>query len=373
MDADDLTTVLGKEDLTFLTGVPCSYLGNLLACLNDGSHTSIKHIVATNEGEAAGIATGYHLVTKRVPIIYLQNSGLGNTVNPLTSLMDKEVYSIPSILFLSWRGEPGYPDEPQHVKMGRIMIDLLKDLDIPYEFAIDNVAETAQRIHKLKRLALREQKPVALIFRSDLIKKPNTSSPVVNSLLMKREEILRVILSKIDNSPIISTTGKTSREIFELREELKQPHQQDFMVVGSMGYASSIGFGISRHTRKNVYVVDGDGAVLMHMGNLATIGHYGPKNLIHIVIDNSSYESTGGQPTVSSTLKWEQIFKGSGYHTAHILHTKEQLTALRFDNLQGPCAIVIHAQTGSRSQLGRPTTTPVANKRAFMTFLSEES
>lgn len=372
MKTDEFINLLEREGLTFLTGVPCSYLGNLLAYINDLPKSTIKHIIATNEGEAVGIATGYHLSSGQVPIIYLQNSGLGNAINPLTSLMDKQVYSIPSILFLSWRGEPGKPDEPQHIKMGSIMLDLLKNLDIPYEFAAHDISDTTNHIHKLKQIALEKQKPTALIFRDNLIEKPDHKKIIQKQSLMKREEILRIILKKIDNSPIISTTGKTSREIFELREQAGQPHDQDFMVVGSMGYASSIGYGVTLNTNKNVYVIDGDGAVLMHMGNLATIGHYKPKNLMHVIIDNGSYESTGEQPTVSSTIKWSQVFMGSGYKAINVIQTKDQLESLDFDNFDGPCVVVVQAQTGSRPELGRPTTTPVDNKEAFMSFLRKK-
>ncbi len=370
MKATDFIALLQKEKLTFLTGVPCSYFESLLVCLNS-KNSSLRHVIATSEGEAVGIAAGYHLATNEVPIVYLQNSGLGNAVNPLTSLMDKEVYSIPSILFLSWRGEPGQPDEPQHKKMGRIMLDLLKDMEIPYQFASHDIAETAQTLSALKMIAITEQKPVALIFRPKLIDKSAiTTSGSPYGELMKREEILEILLEKITNSPIVTTTGKTSREVFDLREQRGQSHEYDFLTVGSMGCASGIGLGIAQSTEEQVFVIDGDGAALMKMGTLATIGHYKPKNLVHIVIDNGAYESTGGQPTTSTSLDWSNIFLGAGYGGVSIVKNRKQLTKLDMKNFTSLRAVVIHSRAGSRPDLGRPTSTPIQNKRDFMSFMA---
>jgi len=373
MRAKDIISVLVQEQLVFLTGVPCSYLKNFLEFINTQKNP-LQHTRATSEGEAIGIATGYYLITNKVPIIYLQNSGFGNTINPLTSLMDKEVYGVPAILFLSWRGEPGTKDEPQHKKIGRIMLDLLKDLEVPYDFASNNIQTTTAAIKKLKAIAIREQKPVALIFRSRLIDKPDCiRKPIIsNSSLMKREQILEILLPKIGKFPIVTTTGKTSREVFELREKFHQSHKFDFLTVGSMGCASGIGFGIALQTRKKVFVIDGDGAVLMKMGTLGTIGYYQPKNLVHVIIDNSAYESTGGQPTVSTKLQWKKLLQGVGYAEIIIIKTKNQLEKLQFENRRYPLGIIIYSQPGSRSDLGRPTLSPIDNKNEFMNFLAKQ-
>lgn len=362
--------LLLREQLLFLTGVPCSYLKNFLSFIGL-QKVPLQHIMATSEGEAVGIAAGYHLATNRVPVIYLQNSGFGNTVNPLTSLADKEVYSIPAILFLTWRGEPGVKDEPQHKKMGRIMLDLLRDLEVPYQFANADIQMTAKALRQLKTTAIRKQKPVALIFRSNLIERAdcNCETVIYDTPLMTREQILEVILPKIGEYPIITTTGKTSREVFELREKFHQSHKFDFLTVGSMGCASGIGLGIASQIKKKVFVIDGDGAVLMKMGTLVTIGYYNPKNLIHIIIDNGAYESTGSQPTVSTILNWKQLLQAVGYKKVVIIKTKQQLTKLQFENMDCPFGIVIYSQPGSRPALGRPTSSPVDNKKEFMRFL----
>ncbi|HEX5797261.1 MAG TPA: phosphonopyruvate decarboxylase [Candidatus Saccharimonadales bacterium] len=367
MKVAELTDLLIKEELTFLTGVPCSYLKELLGTL-DG-RTDLQHVAASSEGEAVGIAAGYHLATGRVPVIYLQNSGLGNAINPLTSLSDREVYGIPGILFLTWRGEPGKPDEPQHKKMGRIMPDLLEDLEINYGFADRDIVKTTETVRRLKAESLSAKKPVALIFRPKLIEKTEATPGILNAKFMKREKILKLLLPKIGESPLVTTTGKTSREVFELREKNGQSHQQDFLTVGSMGCAAGIGLGIARQTSKRVFVIDGDGAVLMKMGTLATIGHYNPENLIHIVIDNGAYESTGSQPTVAKNLKWRKLFNGFGYKTVLIIRTQDALKSLELEKIKGPAAVVVYSRSGSRPDLGRPTTGPGYNKRQFMNFL----
>ena len=365
----ELISILEKEHLNFITGVPCSYLGDLLSYLTV-STGNVQHIVATSEGEAIGIAAGYHLATNKVPIIYMQNSGLGNAINPLTSLMDREVYSIPSLLFISWRGEPGYKDEPQHIKMGKVLLRLLDSLEVPYEFASENATETALLIHRLKVLARKNQKPVALILRSSVIKKSLTKvdDPKKQDLLL-REEILRVLLPKIGNSPVITTTGKTSREVFEIREKLNQSHKNDFLTVGSMGCASGIAFGISTQFKNKVYVIDGDGALLMKLGTIATVGFYQPRNYVQIIIDNGSYESTGAQPSVSSALAWQFLFKGVGYKQIEIITSRTQLENLSISNLKSPAAVIVYSKPGSRNNLGRPTTNPLENKLNFMKFL----
>ncbi len=372
MKAKNFIDILVEKDLLFLTGVPCSFLKNFLSSLGS-EKTQLQHIIAASEGEAVGIATGYHLATNKVPVIYLQNSGFGNAVNPLTSLMDKKVYSIPAILFLTWRGEPNTKDEPQHKKMGAIMLDLLKVLEIPYRFANKNLHETAKSIIELKKTAIKEQKPVALIFRDNLFEKQNLENSSNDSSLMKIEYILSKLLPKIGNHPIIATTGKISREIFELREMYKQSHKLDFLTVGSMGCASGIGFGIAIQTKNKVFVIDGDGAVLMKMGTLATIGyHANQAKLTHIIIDNSSHETTGGQPTASSILNWKQLLKSIGYKKVTIIKTEKQLMKLKFENKIFPFGVVIYSKPGARTNLGRPTSTPIHNKKEFMKFLSTQ-
>lgn len=373
MKVEDFIATLKKEKLLFLTGVPCSYLTNFLEYITTQSNP-LQHIRAASEGEAIGIATGYHLATNKVPIVYLQNSGFGNTVNPITSLMDKEVYSIPAILLLTWRGKPGTKDEPQHKKMGRVMTNLLEDLEIPYEFADSDIRKTSATIKKIKKIAVSEQHPIALIIEPGLFEKSDCDCGIhsLAGSYMSREQILEMLLPKIGENPIITTTGKTSREVFELREKFHQFHKFDFLTVGSMGCASGIGFGVSMQVKSKVFVIDGDGAIFMRMGTLATIGNYAPANFIHIIIDNGSYESTGEQPTVSSTLNWKQLLSSVGYKDISIIKTKLQLQKLKFTDKKGPIGVVIYSKPGSRQNLGRPTSSPLENKNEFMRFISKK-
>ena len=305
MESEQFASILTKLDFDFITGVPCSYLKPFLTYITD--YKKMKHIIATNEGEAVGLGTGYHLTTGKVPILYMQNSGLGNAVNALTSLCAKLVYSIPLVIFLTWRGKPGVKDEPQHALMGQIMTKLLDTLRIPYEFASDNTVDISKKLAKLKKEALLRKHPTVMIFPSQLFITTKKSAEKKHTYPMSREEALQIILSHTKKSPIISTTGKTSRELFELREKLHMGHKYDFLTVGSMGHTASIGLGIALNSIRDVFIIDGDGSVLMKMGVLATIGHYEPQNLIHIIIDKESYESTGAQPTVSHKIKWTLI------------------------------------------------------------------
>jgi len=366
IQSKELFEVLKQQDLSFITGVPCSTYRDFLIYVNNHEE-EITHIRATSEGESIGIAAGYYLATQKVPLVYMQNSGLGNAINPLTSLMDKEVYSIPALLFVSWRAEPGQHDEPQHKKMGRIMCDMLDVLEIPHEMADSNLFYLARQIKKMKEKALQERMPVALIFRQGILAKDQVA--LEEKQYMTREEVLETLLAKIGKNIVVSTTGKASREIYEIREKSGEGHQFDFLTVGSLGCASSIGLGIAKSQSKNVYIIDGDGSLLMKMGTLATIGNYKPKNLAHILIDNGVHESTGGQPTVSRTVHWEGIFQAVGYQSVMTVETRDELGSLKLDQINGPLAVVIRVSPGSRDNLGRPATTPAQNKEGFMEFL----
>ncbi len=367
MESEQFTTILKKLGFRFITGVPCSFLKPFLSYISNKKQ--MEHIIATSEGEAIAIATGYHLATGKVPIVYMQNSGFGNAVNAITSLCAQLVYSIPLIIFLTWRGKPGVKDEPQHALMGQIMIQLLEILRIPYQIASDNTDNVIKKLKILKREALLGKHPAVLIFPS-LLFKDNKKESVKNiSFPMSREEALEIIVSITKNNPVISTTGKTSRELFELREQKNMKHQFDFLTVGSMGHAAGIGLGVALQAKKDVFIIDGDGSVLMKMGTLATIGNYQPKNFIHVIIDNESYESTGAQPSVSAHVSWKSILKGAGYKTISVVTEKAQLKKIEFSHLKKPAAIVVKVHPGSRKNLGRPTSTPIQNKEAFMKFM----
>jgi phosphonopyruvate decarboxylase len=369
---EELFNIFKKNDLDFFTGVPDSTFKDWMSFLSDENNRRLSNIIACNECEATAIAAGYYLSNNKIPVVYLQNSGEGKTVNPLTSLCDREVYSIPLILMIGWRGQPGIPDEPQHKKMGRITLSLLDVLEIPYRILSEDLEEIKAQIKEVKEMVERESRPVAIIIKSGLLEKYSSKIETNNNYEMNREDAIKIIINNLKGSEIVvSTTGKTSRELFEYRKKLGQ-ETRDFYTVGSMGCASSLGFSIAlQKTNKRVIIFDGDGAAIMQMGAIATIGHYKPKNFFHFIFDNESHDSTGGQPTVSKTLNFEKIALASGYSYGKTIKNKQELEEeiKSLDKLAGPAMIVVKVNKGSRQDLGRPTKTPLENKDSFMEFL----
>lgn len=355
---------LVNHDLDFFTGVPDSLLKELCSCIKDKSDN--KHnIIAANEGNAVGLAAGYHLSTGKLGVVYMQNSGEGNVVNPLMSLADPKVYSIPMLLIIGWRGEPGVNDEPQHVKQGEVTLKLLEAMDIEYRVLSDNFEEDLEAVISL---AKKENKPTALIIRKGTFSK---YSPISKEKAMMgellREEALEVILKEIGDHMIVSTTGKESREIFEIRERNNEGHAHDFLTVGSMGHTSSIALGVSIGTDKNVWCLDGDGSFIMHMGGLAIAGVNAGDNFKYIINNNAAHESVGGQPTVSDKIDIKSILIACGFAHTYEARTKEEIKkAINKMKQEGKCALILYTKQGSRDDLGRPTTTPIQNKDAFM-------
>lgn len=364
-----------KNDLLLFTGVPDSTFKDWMKFLADEHGKRLTNIIACNECEAVANVAGYNLATGKIGVAYMQNAGEGKTVNPLTSLCDPEVYSIPVLLMIGWRGEPGKKDEPQHVKMGKVTIPLLETLGVPYKILPDNIEEAEKVIQEMKEKAEKIKSPVAVIMKKGILEKYEAKNKVKTNFEMTREDAIKAIVDNLEgNEAIVSTTGKTSRELFEYREELGQDHNKDFLTVGSMGCSASIANGIAlQKPEKQVFVFDGDGAVVMQMGALATIGHYKPKNLYHIIFDNNAHDSTGGQPTVSDTLNFEQIALACGYKAAKTVEKKADLEEAikKMKSSNGPQMLIVKVNKGARKDLGRPTTTPIENKEGFMGFLKE--
>ena len=368
INAEEFLSEFLKLGLNHFTGVPDSTLKEWMTLL-DNNQGAFENRIAANEGTAVSHAAGYYLATKKLSVVYLQNSGLGNCVSPLTSLTDPEVYSIPLVMVMGWRGKPGFKDEPQHKKMGSITVEILDTLDIPYS-VIDS-STYKEQIANAKIEAERNLKPYVLIvepgfFDSSELKKINPSQIGVN-----REIAIKSIVSSIDaDDLIISTTGKASRELYEVSANHSRGHNNNFYNVGSMGHVSSIGLEIAlQRGDRRVYILDGDGALIMHMGSLSTIGYYQPKNLIHIIFDNESHESTGGQPTTSKTTNLSQILQGCGYKNVNSIQSELELSSILLKHHQGLLGVVVKTQVGSRDDLGRPTDTPKTTKNRFMNGL----
>jgi phosphonopyruvate decarboxylase len=363
---------LKSNGIDFYTGVPDSLLKDFCAYITDVSEKD-NHITAVNEGCAVGIATGYHLATGKIPVVYMQNSGLGNATNPLLSLAAPEVYSIPMILVIGWRGEPGCKDEPQHVCQGKVTSALLDAMKIPYVVLEDGNYFMNKQISDLISNLKKSNSPVAILVRKDTFDKYPKTKKEMHSYL-SREDAIKIIVDNLSEDDIVvSTTGMASRELFEYRQFKNQTNAHDFLTVGSMGHASQIALGIALNTEHKVICLDGDGAALMHMGGMATIGTSKSKNLVHIVLNNEAHDSVGGQPTVAGKINLAGIALACRYHEAWHVHTADELYgALTSDKTKGPIFIEVSISTGHRKDLGRPTSTPIENKESLMKYLNSK-
>lgn len=360
-------------DSDFYTGVPDSQLKALCNYLMVTYGIDPKHhIIAANEGNCTALATGYHLATGKIPVVYMQNSGEGNIINPVASLLNDKVYAIPVVFIVGWRGEPGIHDEPQHIYQGEVTIKLLEDMDIA-TFIIGKETTEDEVVAKMDefRTVLATGKDVAFVIRKGAL----TDAPKVeyrNDNTMVREEIIHHIVKASGEDPIVSTTGKASRELFETRVENNQSHKYDFLTVGSMGHSSSIALGVAINKPGiRVWCVDGDGAILMHMGSMAVLGANKPQNLIHVVINNEAHETVGGMPTVAGSMDLVAIAKACGYPNAVCVKNYDGLDKeLEKAKTRNELSLIeVKCSIGAREDLGRPTTTAFENKQNFMRYL----
>lgn len=352
--------------ISFFAGVPDSLLADFCAYIDDQCSDD-QHLITANEGNAIAVAAGYHLSSGYYPAVYMQNSGLGNCINPLTSLTDKEVYRIPMLMLIGWRGEPGVKDEPQHVKQGRITPAQLDILEIPY-WVLDKDANYKDVLRTAVTTMKEKGEPVAILVRKGTFSKYKSARDQAIRAVLNREEALNMILSLVGDSLVISTTGKTSREVFELRKSRNEP-QQDFLTVGGMGHTASIALGVAiGNPDKQVVCVDGDGSVLMHLGALPIIGSVKPDKLFHILLNNAAHESVGGQPTVAGQVDFEKLAKAAGYTHYWKADSLEEITKAwdEYQASKGLGMMEVSITIGSRVDLGRPTSTPEKNKLAFI-------
>ena len=372
MKVIDFVNILNKD---FYTGVPdsqlkalCNYLMNIYGI--DEKH----HIIAANEGNCTALAAGYHLATGKVPVVYMQNSGEGNIINPVASLLNDKVYAIPCIFVIGWRGQPGIHDEPQHIYQGQITCDLLDLMDIEnFVVSDDTTVEELKTVMREYNKVLDSGKSVAFVVRKNAL---TYGEKVVyeNDNDMVREEIIEHIVDITGGDPIVSTTGKASRELFEIRESKNQAHKYDFLTVGSMGHTSSIALGVAiNKPDEKVWCIDGDGSALMHMGSLAVVGNINPSNLVHIVINNGAHETVGGMPTVAGNMDLVKIAEACGYSYAVSVDNFKELDGEleKVKSLDELCFVEVMCSIGAREDLGRPTTTALENKENFMEYLKQ--
>lgn len=365
--------VLQDAGLNFFAGVPDSLLKQICACITDRLGDD-SHVITANEGAAVGLGIGYYLATSEVPLVYMQNSGLGNVVNPVLSLASPEVYGIPMVMMIGWRGRPGVKDEPQHVHQGRVTEAMLDSMDVPV-FVLSDETDAAKAVTIAAVEKAREIKgPVALLVKKGTFDsyKFSTSFP---EMTLEREEAIICVADTVEkNAAIVCTTGMPSRELFEHRAGTGARHETDFLCVGGMGHASQIALGIAMNQKdRPVYCIDGDGAALMHLGSMAISGNSGAENMTHIVVNNGAHESVGGQPTVGFDIDFPAIAKACGYASAvrvsDVAGIKAEMAKAK--SVKGASFIEVQVRTGHRADIGRPTKTPAENKTALMSFLSQ--
>ena len=360
--------------VSFFIGVPDSLLNDfcLYLCNN---YSDKQHVMAANEGNAISIAAGYHLATGKVPIVYMQNSGIGNATNPLLSLTHPDVYSIPLILVIGWRGDPDVNDHAQHKKQGVLTPVLMSDMDIPYQI-LDDENTVADKFSWAFKTAKKNNAPVALIVKKAILTNKEKKQTFPYSHLMNREEVISAVLDVFsENAIYLATTGRATRELHEQISSHGLSHEIEFLNVGAMGHLSSIGLGLALgRPDKRIIVFDGDAAAVMHMGSLATNGRYQPKNLIHIVLNNGVNESVGGQPSAGFVVNLTEIATACGYRTpSHAVETKEELQTILKNYKKGetPLFIDVHVRQGIRKDMPKLNIDHKAQKEALTKSLKK--
>lgn len=356
----------------FFAGVPDSQLKEFCDYIYDKFELGKSHFICANEGNATALAAGAYLASGKIPVVYLQNSGIGNLVNPISSLHNDKVYGIPCVYVVGWRGEPGIKDEPQHLFQGIITLEQLRILDIA-TIVVDKLTTEEELIKAMAahKEFLNSGKSIAFIVKKETFSS-DTNVEYFNKNILNRESIIEAVVDVCGDDLVVCTTGKASRELFEIRERKNMSHKYDFLTVGSMGHSSSIALGIAlKKPSTKVWCIDGDGAAIMHMGAMATIGAASPDNLVHIVINNEAHETVGGMPTVASKICFKKIANGCGY--PNVLFADDKVTlnsALKKATKSNSLTFIeIKAALGARENLGRPTTTVKENKHTFVRYV----
>lgn len=367
--------LLKNKNIEFFTGVPDSLLkefNNVI--LNNTKKT--EHIITANEGSAIALATGYHFSTRKIPLVYLQNSGTGNIINPLMSLVSKDVYSVPMLIVIGWRGEPGIKDEPQHLTQGTCMENLIKSLELTYDILPNDIKNVENIITKSLNTIKDNSSPHILLVKKNTFEKYEESITVLNQYTLYRKDAIETLINYFTNDIILCTTGKSSRELLESADNLNIKQDNIFLNVGAMGHVSMISYGIAINTKKNVLCIDGDGSVIMHMGNLTNIGTSKCNNIYHIVLNNGMHESVGIQPTKGFNIDFTTIAKGCGYSYSKkvksINELKLAMSEIEYNKTKGPyfIEICITNKINYNHELSRPKDKPIERKIKFMNFIN---
>jgi len=361
---------LRNKGVEFITGVPDTLLNDF--CLHIENHwDKNKHIIAANEGNSIGLATGYHLSTGTIPLVYMQNSGIGNTVNPILSLAHNRVYGIPMVLLIGWRGDPNIKDHAQHSKQGEITPVLLESMDIPFKVVPNDTEGAIETFNWANDIAKKTNNPVALLATKGVFEKGEKAGfNNENENLLSREEAINCVLDAIpESSIVVASTGRATRELFELRNIRKESHKYDFLNVGAMGHTSSIAFGIAIATDNKVVCLEGDSSAIMHLGSFTTVGLIKPNNFLHIVLNNGAHESVGGQKSAAFNANLTEIAKNAGYFTVEkpvktVNEIKDAINSL--ENCDGPTFIEIIIRKGIRKDMPPLKFDLIDSKNEFM-------
>ena len=375
LDQKIVFETLAQHGVSFFTGVPDSYLNGF--CNYALANMPGRNVIAANEGNAVGIACGHYFATREIPLVYMQNSGMGNVINPLASLAEKDVYAVPMLLLIGWRGQGNTePNHPQHKLQGEITPGLLDVMHIPYSVLTDDNDDFKAVIEKAISYCKETRQPYGLIAPKGVMAASEKANNVDDAYPMSREEAIEVVLDNMPSDTIYSaTTGRATRELFFLRERREETKAHDYLNVGSMGHASMIALRIAvEKPEKKVWCLDGDGASLMHLGALPVIGKRLPSNLVHVIINNGAHETVGGMPVCGGAMNIPALASAAGYPSVFTADSEDTLMSVLKDSLScsaGPVLIEVRCACGSRADLGRPTTTPVENRDAFMRFLQK--
>lgn len=364
LNPKDFYSLLQEQELDHFFGVPDSTLKYFCSYVDDHAK---EHLICANEGSAIGQAMGFHLATGKTPVVYMQNSGFGNALNPILSMASSQIYSIPMIILVGWRGEPGVHDEPQHLHQGKVLLPSLGAMELAYDM-LPTKSEAAQRvITEAVRKAKQESKPYFLIIKKGTFEEYKAKeSEDFGSL--KRSNVINKITTELDNSKFIATTGFISRELFQQRENNSKGHETDFLCIGSMGHTSQIAYSYAKYSKNRTVCLDGDGSFLMHMGGTTSVNEVANSNIVHIVLNNACHLSVGGQPTVSEKVNLHEIARACGFKKAYLVQTEKELDSVLTEvkNTTSPVFIDIRVSKDVVKDLMRPNLTPQQMKKLFM-------
>lgn len=374
LSSQELYNPLVANGVDYFCGVPDSITGPFSHFLED--HVQDRHVITANEGNAIGLAIGYHIATGKTPLVYMQNSGLSNAIDPLASLADRSVLSTPMLLLVGWRGQPGRNDESHHARQGAITTDLLRSLGIPFDTLSRNASEANEQVTEMIKNAAKHSRPHALLVEQNGLAEYSNDAVLHENHPMSREEAIATVVNALDETTIVvASIGKLSRELFEHRQKEKQDHSKDLLVVGGMGHASSLALGIAQQIPEiKVFCLDGDGSVLMHLGALATIGNLSPGNFYHIVLNNGVHDSVGGQPTTARNVDLPAIARACGYRNAATQKEPEIVAGeiIKMQQDVGPALLEVKVRPGARPNLTRPSINPANNKESLMASLRKD-